>query len=77
MTETFEIYCGRTSSEGVGGIHGLAHEGEDIRVLVVPFAEAVALLERGQIRVSHLVIALQWLALNRARVRTLWRRDAG
>jgi len=77
MTETFEIYCGRTSTDGIGGIHGLAHEGEDIRVLVVPFADALAMLEAGRIRVSHTVIALQWLALNRARVGALWHRGTG
>jgi ADP-ribose pyrophosphatase len=72
MTETIRIYCGRVRSGSLGGIHGLDGEGEDIRVLVVPFAEAMGWLASGRIRVSHTVIALQWLALNRLGLRRRW-----
>lgn len=73
MTETFKVFVGRTSAAGIGGVHGLAGEGEDIRVLVVPFDVAVRWLAEGRIRTSHTVIALQWLALNRAGLRARWR----
>ena len=66
-------YCGRIDSTGIGGIHGLEEEGEDIRVEVLPYAEAYAALERGRLRSSPGVIAMQWLALNRPRLRALWR----
>lgn len=72
LTERFEIFLGRVDSTGAGGIHGLGHEGEDIRVLVVPFDAAMAMVADGRVRVSHTVIALQWLALNRALVRARW-----
>ena len=30
-TETVHLFCGRVASDGVGGLHGLGTEGEDIR----------------------------------------------
>ena len=52
-----------------GGIHGLVDEGEDIRVHVVPFDQALAGIASGTIDSATAIIALQWLALNRARLR--------
>jgi ADP-ribose pyrophosphatase len=54
-------------SKGLGGIHGLADENEDIRVLVVDAEEAFAWVREGRIRSSATIIALQWLQLNQAR----------
>ena len=76
MTETFAIFVGRAATAGLGGLHGLAHEGEDIRAHVVPFADALAWVHEGRVRVAHTVLALQWLALNRAQVLARWSRDA-
>jgi len=50
-----------------------ATEGERITVLRVPIDDALASLSRGTMRNGPLVIALQWLALNRARVGELLR----
>lgn len=72
LTETIAIYCGRTDSGGVGGVHGLAHEGEDIRAFVAPYDEAMAMMGDGRVANAIAVIALQWLAINRERVRKLW-----
>jgi len=55
-----------------GGIHGLAEEGEDIRVLVLSLDEALAALADGRIDNAASIIALQWLALNREKVRQAW-----
>ncbi|MEK9661750.1 MAG: NUDIX domain-containing protein [Alphaproteobacteria bacterium] len=71
-TETVEIYCGRCDSSGAGGIHGLASEDEDIRVIVRPFAGAMSDLADGLIRSAPAVIALQWLALNRDALLRHW-----
>ena len=60
------------NSSNAGGIHGLRHEGEDIKVVVTPIAEALALLEAGRIVNAKTVVALQWLALNRDRVERRW-----
>ena len=72
-SESVALYCGRVDSRGLGGIHGLAEEHEDIRVEVVPWPRALAQLEAGSITNAVAIIALQWLALNRERVREDWR----
>jgi ADP-ribose pyrophosphatase len=71
-SETCKLYCARIDSRGLGGIHGLAHEHEDIRVTIVPFDEARAMLENGIIGNATALIALQWLALHRDELRSRW-----
>jgi ADP-ribose pyrophosphatase len=66
-TELCDSYCGLVDSEGLGGIHGLADENEDIRVLVVDAEQAFAWLREGKVRSATTIIALQWLQLNQAR----------
>ncbi len=70
--ELVHLYVGRCDSEGVGGVHGLAEEGEDIRVHVWPLEDALQAVKDGRINNAASIIALQWLALNRAEVRGLW-----
>jgi len=67
-SEHCSLFCGIVDSEGVGGIHGLPHEHEDIRVMVVDAAQAYAWVHEGKIRSSATIIALQWLQLNQARL---------
>lgn len=67
--EYFHLYCGLTDLGQAGGIHGLAAEGEDIRVQVVGFDEAWQWLLHGRIGNAHTLIAMQWLKLNRERIR--------
>ena len=71
-SESVLLYCGRVDSRGAGGIHGLAEEHEDIRVDRVAYEEAMHLLEEGRVTNSVSLIALQWLALHRDRVRAAW-----
>jgi len=71
-SETVAIYCGRTESAGLGGIHGLDHEGEDIRAFVLPAVQAIALIDQGRVVNATSALALQWLALNRAALRARW-----
>jgi len=66
-SEHCSLYCGLVDSNGVAGIHGLADENEDIRVMVVDAEEAFAWVREGRIRSSATIIALQWLELNQAR----------
>ena len=68
-TERCSLYYGRVDSAGVGGIHGLDDEFEDIRVEVVDFEQAIAWLNSGEIDSATPIIALQWLQLNRDRLR--------
>jgi ADP-ribose pyrophosphatase len=71
-SESVRLFCGRVDSRGLGGIHGLPEEHEDIRVEVVPFAEARARLEGGRIGNAPTIIALPWLLLNRDALRQRW-----
>ncbi len=71
--ETVAIFCGRVDAAGVGGIHGVGAEHEDIRALVLPAAEAFALRRRGrEIFDSSTVTALLWLELEREALRRKW-----
>ena len=72
-TEHVRTFVGRTDVQGVGGIHGLAAEGEDIRVAVHSLDDALAMLNAGRILFAPAAVALQWLALNRDDVLARWR----
>jgi len=74
-TEQCGIYCAQVDSKGAGGIHGLADEFEDIRVQAVPLDTARQWLDDGEIQSAASVIALQWLLLNRERLRRYWHDD--
>ena len=67
-TELCTSFCGITDTEGVGGIHGVPDENEDIRVMVVDANDAYDMVRNGKIRSSATIIALQWLELNEARL---------
>ena len=69
VTETITLYYAAVDASAAGGVHGLAAEGEDIRVQVLGFEAAMAALAEGRITSGPAVIALQWLALNRASLR--------
>ncbi len=71
-TETLSLFCGRVDSSDVGGLHGLDHEGEDIRAFVLSYQEALELLKKGEITNLFTMTALQWLVLNREDLRAKW-----
>ena len=64
-TEHVDIFIGSVNSEQAGGLHGLAEEGEDIRVHVVARETAYQWVLEGKINNSATVIALLWLQLNK------------
>jgi ADP-ribose pyrophosphatase len=72
--ESVFLFCGRVDSTTAEGVHGLADEHEDIRVVVKPWAEIEALLDAGAIETGHTLIALHWLSRHRDRLRRLWAR---
>lgn len=55
-------------SDRVADGGGVAHEHEDIEVLEVPLAEAVAMIETGEIHDAKTIMLLQWAVLNRHRL---------
>ena len=69
-TEQCMLYYGRVDSNGVGGVHGLDHEFEDIKVEAVDYEQAEAWLKDGTINSAASIIGLQWLQLNRDRLRS-------
>ena len=71
-SEYCHLLCGRIDSTNIGGIHGHAGEGEDIRVFSEPSETAFKRLSNGQIDSAFSIIALQWLQLNREDIRRRW-----
>lgn len=71
-TEAMHVYAGRVDARQAGGVHGLAAEGEDIRVCPVSSCEAFTMLADGRISNAATIIALQWLRLNRDALRARW-----
>jgi nudix-type nucleoside diphosphatase (YffH/AdpP family) len=65
VTERLSLFVGKydaASKVSEGGGH--VHEGEDIEVLELPFAEALRMLETGEINDAKTVMLLQYAALH-------------
>lgn len=76
-TERLTLFVGCVDSSNAGGLHGVEHEHEDIRVYSVSREEALELLANGKIDNAATIIGLQWLALNYQRVQQEWRSHIG
>lgn len=72
-SERITLYWARVATGVIGGVHGLAEEHEDILVRVLPYADVLPLMEAGRVTSAIPMLALQWLVLNRERLR----REAG
>jgi ADP-ribose pyrophosphatase len=72
--ETMFLYAARVAlpEAAAACTHGLVHEGEDIRVLIVPAEEAFALLDTNRIENATAGLCLWWLRHHRARLRQEW-----
>tara|TARA_Y100001968_G_scaffold114250_1_gene103709 strand:+ start:711 stop:1370 length:660 start_codon:yes stop_codon:yes gene_type:complete len=75
-TESMFAYCGRVDASKVGGLYGLADEGEDIRVFTMSPGEAFDALESGRIQNSMTMIPVLWFRQNREKIRAKWSRGA-
>ncbi len=71
--EIMHLFCAAIDSRGVGGIFGVAEEGEDIRALVVDYQQAIQWLHDGRLNNATTIIAMQWLMLNHERLREKWK----
>jgi len=65
-TEYLSLYCAIVDAGNAGGIHGAAHEQEDIKVHVIDCDTAFEAVRQNQVRNATTIIALQWLALHKA-----------
>jgi len=68
-SERIHVLCALIDSDQAKGFHGVEHEGEDIKVSVIDYEELHDLLSSGKICAAIPIIALQWLQLNRERLR--------
>lgn len=66
------LYCGEISAEGVGGLHGVEDEGEDIRAFAVSAADAFAMVARDEVDNAISLVGLQWLETHRDGLRKRW-----
>ena len=70
--ESVFLFCGRVDATAASGVHGLAEEHEDIRVVVKTLAEIETLLDQGAIESGHTLIGLYWLLRHRDHLQRLW-----
>lgn len=71
-SEIVDIYAGLVDSTGIGGLHGVADEVEDIRIHVVPAAIAIAQMDANRVASGFTLLGLSWFARHRAH----WRQAA-
>lgn len=65
VTERLHFFVAEyDSADRIGDGGGLQDEGEDIEVFELPFAEALALVDRGQIVDAKTIMLLQYAALH-------------
>lgn len=67
--EKLHLYCGLCDLSQAGGVFGLPEEGEDIRVHVFTADDVFAELLNGAFNNAAALICLQWLQINRNRLR--------
>ena len=65
-SEKITLYYAEVNSHKAVGIHGLASENEDIKVIVMKYEEAIKQLENGIINSATPILALQWLQIHHA-----------
>jgi len=70
------FFLGVVDSSKVPARAGAVHEQEDTRPLRVPIERALEALKAGELHYGAAVLALQWLALNRGRLREIARAGA-
>lgn len=71
-SERISLFCGKVDTTNIGGVHGVDEEDEDILVSVAKFDEAYQMLESGKIESGIPIIAIQWLYINRTKLKEKW-----
>lgn len=73
-TEKIHLFCARVDATEAGGVHGLAAEHEDIKVIILNRQEAFEAVSTGKINNASTIIALQWLEINQKYLKHRWKR---
>ncbi len=73
VTEFVTCFAAEADLSRAGGAGGLESEAEDVISAVLPFNEAMEMIERGAVNTSPALISLLWLARQRERLRDEWR----
>ena len=68
-SERIHVLYALIDSDNAQGIHGVENENEDIRVVVVDYDDVHELMVSGKICAAIPLVALQWLQLNRQRLK--------
>lgn len=72
LAEHVTAYVGEADLERAGGLHGVSEEDEDVRAVVMPFAEALELVATGEVNNGPLLVSLLWLAGHAERLVAEW-----
>ncbi len=75
--ERVELFCGEVDATGLPEFGGVRAEGEHTRVVIRDLDSAICELGQGSLSAATVMIAVQWLALNRERVREAWAGNSG
>lgn len=67
--EKVHLYCGLCDLSAAGGVHGLDHESEDIRLHTVAAGEVFAAMMNSRLNNASTLIGLQWLQSHRPDLR--------
>jgi ADP-ribose pyrophosphatase len=67
--ERLQLFCAITALPETEEVHGLHDEAEDILFKTFDYTEAIGATRQGTINNAATIIALQWLELNRQRLR--------
>lgn len=72
--EVMHLFAARAAlpDDRAGTLHGLAAEGEDIRVRLLAAEAAFAMLDDGRIENATTALCLMWLRHHRPRLRAAW-----
>lgn len=70
--ERFTLFVAPANLSRAGGVHGVVEEGENIRVTVVSLNQALQWLAQGRINNAPCMLAVQWYATNRDRLKKKW-----
>ena len=69
--ERINLYCGWVDAADAGGVYGLEHEGEEMRVVTLSRDQARTELF-GRLNSTSVIMAVQWLEANRASLLQQW-----